>query len=321
MRSIARGKIMKTPWYEVSPGATAALLATRSFVDVDCYTFKLAGAFGGVTELLYSAGPLDVTAAGNHWSAQGPTFDQARAKAVAHYKTGLDVDTWQVVVAPRLVDPLTAAPFPDAIGSQPWLAAAQAGALDNAEVQVDRAIAPAWPAPGAALAPTGIVTIFYGTVGEIDVGRSQAAITIYSHLKKLANLLPRNLFQASCVHTLFDQGCTLSAANFAVNGTVSSNGPGPNQFNSAIAAPSGSGTYALGRVVMTSGASQGYVRTVRSWSGGFFSLIAPFPFGVAAGDSFTAYPGCDKSYGTCALFRNAANFGGCLSIPAPETAV
>ncbi|HUK60236.1 MAG TPA: DUF2163 domain-containing protein [Stellaceae bacterium] len=312
---------MKTPWYEVSAGATAALLATRAFVDVDCYTFRLAGAFGGVSELFYSAGPVDVSAAGTLWTARGPTFDQAKAKARAHYKAGLDVDTWQVVVAPRLVDPLSGTPFPDAIGSQPWLAAAQAGALDNAEVQVDRAVAAAWPAPGAALAPTGMVTVFYGTVGELDVGRSQAVITIYSHLKKLTNLLPRNLFQAGCVHTLFDQGCTLAAADFAMNGTVASSGPAANQFGSSIAAPAGSGNYALGRVVMTSGASEGYARTVRSWSGGIFTLIAPFPFGISTGDSFTAYPGCDKSFGTCALFQNTANFGGCLSIPAPETAV
>ncbi len=313
---------MKTPWYETSPGAIAALLATRSFVDADCYSFKLAGAFGGASELLYSAGPIDVKAPGSYWSSKGPTFDQDKAKAVAHWKVGLDVDTWQVVIAPRLVDPLTGAQFPDSIGNQPWLAAAQAGALDNAEVQVDRAIAPAWPAAGAPfLSPTGIVTIFYGTVGEIDVGRSQAVITIYSHLKKLANPLPRNLFQAGCVHTLFDQGCTLASSSFAVAGTVSSPGSAPNMFNSAVAAPAGSGTYALGRVVMTSGRSQGYARTVRSWSAGAFALIAPFPFGVGIGDSFTAYPGCDKSFGTCSAFQNTANFGGCLSIPVPETAL
>ena len=165
---------------------------------------------------------------------------------------------------------------------------------------------------------------FYGTVGEVDVGRSQAVITIYSHLKKLANQLPRNLFQASCVHTLFDQGCALQAASFAVSGAVVGVGGAPNVFAASIAAPAGSATYALGRVAMTSGKSEGYARTVRSWTAGSpatFALIAPFPFGVAIGDTFTAYPGCDKSYGTCGLFQNQANFGGCLSIPAPETAI
>jgi hypothetical protein len=316
---------MKTPWYETSPGATAALLLTGQFVDVDCYCFKLAGSFLGVDELLYSAGPIDVSVPGSYWSAQGPGFDQDKAKAVAHYKRGLDVDTWQVVVAPRNLDVLTGAAWPDQIGSASWLAAAQGGALDNAEVQVDRAIAPAWPAAGTkALEPTGVVTIFYGRVGEIDVGRSQAVITVYSHLKVLANPLPRNLFQASCTHTLFDQGCTLLASSFAVSGNVAALGATPNVFTSAIAAPPGFGTYALGRVTMTSGASAGLSRTVRSWSAGTpgtFTLIAPFTLGIAPGDGFTAYAGCDKQFGTCTRVGNQLNYGGCLSIPMPETAV
>ena len=219
---------MKAPYYETSPGATASLLLGGSFVDVDCYTFKLAGSFLGVSQLLYSAGPIDVSLPGAYFSAQGPLFDQGKAKAVAHWKTGLDADQWQVVIAPRNVDLRTGAAWPDRMGSQSWLAAAQAGALDGAEVQVDRAFAPQWPAAGApALAPTGVVTIFYGRVGEVDVGRSAAVVTIYSHLK-IPNPLPRNLFKASCVHTLFDQGCTLQAANFAVSGTVASLGASAN---------------------------------------------------------------------------------------------
>jgi uncharacterized phage protein (TIGR02218 family) len=319
---------MKTPWYETAPGATAALLAGGSFVDVDCYTFRLAGSFLGASVLLYSAGTIDVAVPGAYFSARGPLFDEAKAKAVAHWKTGLDADQWQVVIAPRNVDVLTEAAWPDRIGTQSWLAAAQAGALDGAEVQVDRAFAPQWPAAGAgALQPTGVVTIFYGRVGEVDVGRSAAVVTLYSHVKILANPLPRNLFQAGCVHTLFDQGCTLQAASFAMSGTVASLGTAANMFNSALSAPAGSGTYALGRVVMNSGVSAGFARTVRDWTApaggnpGRFSLISPFPFGLAAGDAFTAYPGCDKQYGTCARFQNQTNFGGCLSIPVPETAV
>jgi hypothetical protein len=319
---------MKTPWYETSPGATASLLEAGQFVDVDLYSIDFAGSFLGVDELRLSAGAIDVVAAGSYW-AQGPTFDQDKAKAVGHWKVGLDVDQWQVVVAPRLVDPLTGAASPDKIGATPFLAACQAGALDGARVQVDRAFAPNWSqtvpgSRGPALAPTGIVTIFYGRVGEVDVGRSQAVITLYSELKLLLNPLPRNLFQASCVHTLFDQGCTLAASAFAMSGTVAGLGLAANQFASAIGAPPGSGTYALGRVTMMSGPSQGFSRTVRSWSAGSpgsFTLLSPFPFGVAIGDAFVAYPGCDKTYGACGAFANQANYGGCNSIPVPETAV
>ena len=316
---------MKAPYYESSAGATEALLATDSFVDIDCYTFSLPGSPFGASQLLYSAGDLDVSVPGGaYFSAKGPTFDQDKAKAVGHWKIGLDVDQWQVVIAPRNVDVLTGAAWPDQIGSQPWLAAAQAGALDGATVQVDRAFAPSWPAIGKPFVPTGIVTIFGGLVGEVDVGRSQAVLTIYSHLKKLANPLPRNLFQASCVHTLFDQGCTLLAANFAMSGAVAGLGATGNVFTSSIGAPSGSGTYALGRVTMTSGNNQGFSRLVRSWtagSPGTFTLIFQFPFALAPGDGFTVYPGCDKRFGTCGQFNNQLNYGGTDSIPVPEVAV
>lgn len=314
---------MKTPWYDISPGATAALVATGAFVDIDLYTIFPAGALAGGAPLRYSAGTLAVTIPGTTWP-RALLFDQARAKAVGHLNVGLDVDQWQVVVAPRIADPLASPGFTDRIGDLPFLAAAQAGALDGAEIQVDRAVAAAWPsATNTVLTPVGIVTLFYGRVAEIDVGRSQAVITINSHLTSLGNALPRNLFQAGCIHTLFDGGCALRAADFAMSGTVAAGSAG-NIILSSIAAPIGSGTYALGRIVMSTGANAGFARLVRGWtmgSPGTFTLVAPFPFAVSPGDAFVAYPGCDKQFNTCGLFGNQPNFGGEIAIPAPETAV
>ena len=270
------------------------------------------------SNLYYSAGPLSVTIPGYTW-IKGPTFDQDKAKAVAHWKTGLDVDQWQVVIAPRLINPLTNAPDPDMIGTQPWLAAAQAGALNGAQVQVNRAIGVApFPTSGSFI-PVGIVAIFSGRIAEVDVGRSQVVITLRSPLKVLTNPLPRNLWQASCVWTLYDAGCFLNAANFSVNGTVT--GGNGTTFLSPVSAPPGSATYTLGRITMTSGASLGFTRTIRMWTPGTFTLIAPLPFGFAINDTFTAAAGCNKTYGQCAQFNNQSNFGGCLSIPVPETAV
>jgi len=47
------------------------------------------------------------------------------------------------------------------------------------------------------------------------------------------------------------------------------------------------------------------------------------PFAPAAGDVFTAYPGCDKTQATCASpkFSNLVNFEGFPYVPAPETAI
>jgi hypothetical protein len=61
---------------------------------------------------------------------------------------------------------------------------------------------------------------------------------------------------------------------------------------------------------------------VKSFDGVSMFLIAPFPFTVAVGDTFTAFPGCDKSLQTCTnKFQNQLNFGGEDLIPKPETAV
>ena len=328
---------MKTPWYDPIPGACKTLIDSGDFIDTDLYTFNLAGdGVLGVTDLLYCAGDLDVkiTSPALYWPANEVQFDQVKSKAVAHWKVGLDVDTWQVVVAPRNVDPATGDTYPDTIGSAPWLEAVRAGALDGAAVQVDRAFASNWQQTGPgnngriALLPTGIVTIFYGIVGTIDVGRTQCVLTINSYMKALLNNMPRRLWQTACPHTLFDAGCGLIAAQYAQSGTIAGVSNNGGTITAAVTPPSSppnSGTFTVGRIVMTSGASIGFARTIRSWvagsPNGSFALLTPFPLGVSPGDTFTIYPGCNKSYGSCAAFNNVANFLGIINAPVPENAV
>ncbi len=138
--------------------------------------------------------------------------------------------------------------------------------------------------------------------------------------------MPRRLYQSTCIHTLFDAGCALNAAAYAVTGTiaaVSADGGTITASATPPASPANSGSFTLGRIVMNSGKSAGFARMVRSWtagSPGTFTLLKPFALGVAPGDGFTAYPGCNKTYSTCAAFANTANFGGEIGIPVPETA-
>jgi hypothetical protein len=290
---------VKTPIYEVSSGAALALIfnSSRQFAAFDLYSFTLTT--GQV--LRYTSCDQDIAYGGTNWSSKGVRIDTDQAKALAHWKVGLDVDTWQVVLFPRNRDELSGAAYPDTIGTQPWLAAANAGALDGAVVTVDRAYFPL-PVPAAtALAPTGVYRIFAGRVAEVDVGRSGTVVNINSHLELLNIEMPRNLYQAPCHYTLFDQRCTLGNASFAVAGTVQ---PGSTQGSivTGLGNPPGSGTYALGRVIFTGGANMGFGRAIRSWSGGIIGLLAPFYFPIAAGDPFTIYPGCNKLLATCQSF-------------------
>ena len=314
---------MKTPIYEASTGALMALLAARAFVWGDLYTITLANG-NGVLRLC--SGDTDWAYGGHTWGHSAPLVDTPGSRPTAHWKVGLDVDTWQFALIPRPVDPTTGAAWPDTIGGVPWLQAIAAGVLRGATVSVDRAYLPAWPVfpRSRSLAPVGVINIFTGRVAAIDLERTAAHISLNSHLDLLSAQMPRNVFQAGCDLTLFSPRCTLAAASFAVNCTATSASSAAAPV-AAVGAPGGSGTYALGRVIFTSGQNATFQRSIRSYStsGGVthFGLIAPLPFPVMAGDTFTAYPGCDKKYATCGAFGNQANFRGTDRIPAPETAV
>lgn len=312
---------MKVPYYETSAGATVALLLTKQFVKIDLYTIILAN---GAGVLRFTTGLIDVTipAGPTTWKANTVDFGLPGGGSVTgHWKVGLDVDTWQVATTPRPVD-LAGTTYPDLINSQPWLPAIRAGALDGAEIQVDRAFFAAHPAGNvpSSVSPTGVITLFYGRVAEVDITRTQAILSINSHLEMLSNMFPRNNWQTACRYTLFDAGCALTAGSFAAAGTAAA-GSTQQQINTAITTPSPL-TYQLGRLVMTSGQNAGFGRTIRDFASGlWFRLIAPLPFPVATGDAFTIYPGCDKTLAMCGNFSNTANYGGEPYVPDPETAV
>jgi uncharacterized phage protein (TIGR02218 family) len=132
--------------------------------------------------------------------------------------------------------------------------------------------------------------------------------------------MPANLYGNTCRHTLFDVGCTLSAAAFQQASSVVAPAPSYNSQNINInVSPAAGLTYALGRIVMTSGLNSGLQQRILGWNGvNQIQLAAPFPFTVNVGDQFLIYPGCDKSMTTCTAFNNLVNYGGYPFIPVPE---
>lgn len=283
------------------------------FTDADCDIAAVA-----------STGPLDI--AGFTYPSSGLRVDQKQSKTLVHLKIGTGTDQWVLVVMPRPFDAVTGAPFPDTIGGVPWLQAALGGALDAADFQVDEAYfsaVPTWPLPPGGAVPVGCRTIFAGTMAEVDVTNSAAVLTVNDYRSLFTISMPRNFYQAQCRHTLFDAGCNASGnmnpASFAVPGAAAAGSTRAAIVGVALSRPSGSGTYALGRIVFTSGLNATFQRTVKSWDGAnTLSLFNPLPFAVAAGDAFTLYPGCDKLFTTCGAFANQPNYGGQPWIPAPE---
>jgi hypothetical protein len=298
------------------------------------YTIQLFG--GGV--LRFTDGDFDVKAVstspapapvnGFAYTSSGPRIDQKQSKTQAHWKTGLDVDSYTLVLMPRPFDPVTGATFPDTIGSVPFLQACAGGALDAADFQVDEAYflsLPTWPLPPGGAQNVDCRTIFAGKIGAVDTTNAVAVLTVNDYRDLLSISMPRHFYQAQCRHTLFDVNCNadgnMNAAVFGINGLVASGSTQSVISASGLPAPAGSRTYTQGRLVMTSGLNVTFQRTIKSWDGAFgLSLLAPLPFAVAVGDGFTAYPGCNKLFATCQAFNNSRNHGGQTNIPPPETA-
>lgn len=303
-----------------SSAPLVALINSKAFFSANCYTFSLAT--GVVVRL--TAADFDVVSGGFTWTIR-PRIEAAQNRPTAHWKMGLDVDSWTATILPRAADEFTGAPFPDRIGDEPFLAYAAAGGFSGAEILVERAFfaapGPAWPLSAAARTPVGMLTLFKGLVGEVNLTSSAVAITAQDYRVLLSTQMPRNLYQASCLNQLFDARCALSSGPFARTGTVGDFST-RSIINAAVASPGGSGTWVLGRMVFSSGRNSGQQRMVADWDGAQeFRLANPLLFAPEIGDAFTVYPGCDKSEASCFAFGNHDNFRGFSRIPTPETAL
>lgn len=254
------------------------------------------------------------------FSSTGPRFTRGQTKLAI----GLEVDTLALTVYPN--------PTLDLIGGVPWPQAVRQGNLDEARVTLERAFMPAWGDTSA-----GTVILFSGRVGEADSMRDEIKIEVKSDLELLGtSLMPRNVYQPSCLHTLFDAGCALSKAAFTMTGTAAAASTAI-AINATIA--QASGYFDLGVITFTSGQNAGLFRSIRSWvsgSPGTLQLVRPFPYAPAPGDAFSITPGCDKAitppipfahafdvrFGTCqSKFANLVHARAFPFVPTPENAI
>lgn len=276
-----------------------ALLATRQFWKAYLYTFTLITG----TVMRYTDADYDIVSGGNRFSSSGVQFQLPSAT----WKTGLEVQTMTLTVLPKATDGVLGVPF---------LAAIDAGLFDGAEVTIELAFMPALADVSA-----GTVIVHAGRVGSCQAGRSKATLPINSHLEILANAWPATTITPGCVLTLYSAPCGVAKAAFRVAGVAAA---GSTQALLATNLAAADGYFDLGQVIFTAGANNGLARPVKRQLGGAVALGIPFPFAPAAGDTFDAYPGCDRSKegaNGCAKFANQARFKGFRFVPVPDTAV
>jgi len=87
-----------------------------------------------------------------------------------------------------------------------------------------------------------------------------------------------------------------------------------------------SGWFALGQIIFTSGACKGLTRLISGHAsgtgGGVLTVLPPLPVTPAAGDTFSALPGDDRTIASCnGKFNNLIMFGGTPYVPLPEMSV
>ena len=282
------------------PALGAALAAAGGAHDApllmaDCFTLTLRTG----TVITLTDADVPVTLGGTIFLANSILIDGLSFKCAL----GLDVDEQQVTLAARPSD---------TIGGVPALTAIHRGALDGCTVRRERAFLTSWSAP-----PLGSVVLFQGRVTSVDaVGRTSATVTVASDLVLLDLDMPRNLYQPTCVHALYDPGCGLQRSAWGVPGMVGT-GTSATQIVWAGADPK----FAQGTLAFTSGVLAGQSVGVKIASAGALALAYPLAAVPAVGDAFTAYPGCDRTQATCAQkFANTANFRGFPFVPPPAAA-
>lgn len=293
---------MKTPTWEVSPGALVALLNGinhKQLRKVDLYTITLSGG----TTLRYSGGDEPVRLGATLWSL-GPVLQRSRTRSTST----LEVDSCTVKMSPPPSAGFT-------INGTPLIPFITAGGFDNSRLLLERVFSagPGQPWQGA-------LHLFAGRMSITTGGRTQKFIQVRSDLELLNAPIPRNVYQPACLNSVFDPDCGLNRDDFDVTGAATS---AADSLGSTFSHNIGGVTtnhWALGEIQFTSGANINIRRTVESNAGGSVTVIEPWPFPVAPGDTFIAWPGCDGTQDTCEnKFNNLGRNRGTPYVPVAET--
>jgi uncharacterized phage protein (TIGR02218 family) len=262
----------------------------------ECFTFITTTG----TQYTWTNVDYPVTYNGSIFLADGPLVSGLKYKG----SVGLEVDKQQITIAARPTDSINGAPF---------LIALRDGAFDGSPVYRDRVFL---TAPNGTV--VGGVRMFQGRISTVDnVGRTQATVTVASDLVILDYDMPKNLWQATCLHVLYDSGCGVIRGTYSANGTA-----GAGSTSSTILTSVAAAGQAQGSLVWTSGANANVRATVKSVNVGVsLNLMYPLPFAPSTGDAFTVAFGCNHTQAVCqAVFNNLANFRGFPYVPPPELA-
>jgi len=264
----------------------------------DLFTISLIS--GGVYR--YTSADIPITVGLNTFLHDNVIVERGSIRSVS----GIEVDTLNLEVK---------ASNNHFIDGVQWMTAAIDGRLDGAVVLIERAFMTDW-----ALPPVGTLVLFSGLVSDLSATRSKIDITVKSSIERLNTKMPRNLYQASCSLTVYDSNCLVNKVAFTISSSATVNSTTGQYIQSGLANPDG--WFDQGVVTFTSGGNNLLKRTVKSFIAGKFTFALELPTPPLIGDTFTVFPGCDKTQTTCtSKFNNLIRFRGFPYIPAPEVSI
>jgi uncharacterized phage protein (TIGR02218 family) len=302
------GRIPAEDPVKTASAATLAILAAGQYYKAELYTIAIPG--GGTYRFTTAQTPTVV--AGSTYGT-GLTIQRSSVRQ----KAGLEVQSFSLTIIPQLDSPNA----PILIEGVPLLQAVLRGILDSARITMAKIFLTSW-----ADTTPGLVPWAQGRVNQVSAGRFSALISVNDDTELLNVPMPRNLIQPGCVHTLYDAGCGLSRATFAVTGTVSGT-PSVLTFNTNLTQVNK--YFDLGVLTFTSGVNNGLSFVVKTYvnASGNITCVRPMPSAPAAGNTFSIVPACLKSQAACSnassaagpAFNNLAHFRGYPYVPVPET--
>jgi uncharacterized phage protein (TIGR02218 family) len=160
-----------------------------------------------------------------------------------------------------------------------------------------------------------ISVVWKGRLASVAPGMTSITLNMESVFTSLRRPGLRARYQRSCRHAVYGRGCNLDPEDFAFAGTASASANRTLTIAEAATKPDG---YFSGGMLRTADGQLSYVVkhvgsaiTIQHFSRSILDEISGgFPFTV------TLYPGCDRSYATCASkFANDLNYGGFDYIP------
>lgn len=281
-------------------GALITLLATGTYFMGDLFTIILKSG----TTYRWTNFDQSLTYSSNTWTASSDNGTQPLiSRGEIRNAVGLEVGTCDLTLSGGQSA---------TIGGIRLGVFAANGGFDGASVKIERVFMAT-----AGDTSAGTLLLFQGQVASADPG----ATTVVLHLKDIAEFLsismPRNLWQPSCNNQFCDAGCGLSLAGLTQAETVQA-GSTTTSINGSVVKTDGYFQY--GTMTFLTGANAGFTTPVRSYTGGAFIPSLALPNAPSTGDTFSATPGCARTYAACGGWSNTANFDGFPYVPPPETA-